>query len=170
MVKYIFSFVLICFFSFSYANLGIKKTYKNGKVKILETGDRVRITCPSDKLENVKTKKDFIGISGKIIGIKSTSIILKTNRKIELELTIDDITAIEKNSALGSIASFVGTYAVIGVGSMYFLNQADINSAFIPLTGAIAVIPSIAISSSLFYPVKAKRKVDKDYKIEITHR
>lgn len=169
-MKYLLSLLLLFCFAFSHADMVIKKTRKNGKTEILEIGDRIRVSYPGAKLEDTKKLKEIVGIFGRITEIKKNSIVVESNKKKELELILNDIISIGRLPMFGSIASFVGTYAIIGVGSMYLVDKADANPALVPLVGAAALVPTMVISSAVFYPSKSKNKVNKDYSIEIINR
>jgi len=169
MMKYLLSAFLLLCFNVSFADHIIKKTNKNGKIEIFEKGDKVRISYPAEKL-SPKSKKELKGISGNISEIKVNSFIIKSKHQKEIELNLDEVVALKRSSTFGYLAALVGTYAIIGGGVIYAGSEADLNPGITPLLGAVAIIPSVLITSSIFYPANPRKTVDKHYTLEIINQ
>ncbi|WP_353134897.1 hypothetical protein [Pseudopedobacter sp.] len=169
MMKYLLSALLLVCFNLSFADHIIKKTNKNGKVEVFEKGDKVRISYPGGKL-SPKSKKELKGISGRISEIKGNSFIIKSKHQKEIELNLNEVVALKKTGTFGYAAALIGTYAIIGGGVIYAGSEADLNPGITPLLGAVAIIPSALIATSIFYPANPRKTANKHYTLEIINQ
>lgn len=143
-------------------------TYKNQKTSNIKAGDAVRISYPAEKMSTVRKKTGQVGIRGKIESIGKDKIIMKAVRgKKNLELDINEITAIKKTSSSSMLIALGTTYAVIGGAAIIGTTQADLNPAVTAFSAAAAIFPALIVTTGVFYPAKPKQKVGEDYKIDV---
>jgi hypothetical protein len=162
-------FLLLFFVSPSFAQHNeILLTYKNQKTSTIKAGDAVRISYPGEKLAHASKKKDQVGIRGKIETIGKDKIVMKALRgKANLELDINEITAIKKTPSHTMLIALGSTFAIIGGAAILGTTAADLNPAVTAFSTAASVFPALILTTSVYYPAKPRQKVGEDYKMEV---
>lgn len=144
-------------------------TYTNGENLALRKGDYVRLAYPSDKLARNNKPGKMVGIRGKIDSIGKNQVWIKINKrtKTALELNVKDIEAIKKSSGAAVLPTLIVNYAVIAGGAILLARSLDVNPAITAFSAVAAIFPASIITANVFYPAKPKKKVGKDYKLDV---
>ena len=145
-------------------------TYNDNKTEVIKAGEMVRLAYPANKLNlGRKFKGEEAGLRGLIDSISKETIYLKIRKgaKENLPLNVKDITAIQKSNFGGTLGVFLLSYAVLGGSAIALTESLDVNPAITAFSAVAAIFPASIITVNMFYPSKPKKKVGKDYKLNV---
>lgn len=144
-------------------------TYPSGENSTLRKGDYIRLSYPSDKLPQNKKPGKMIGLRGKIDSLSKDRVWIKISKraKTALQLDVENIGAIKKSSGAAILPTLIVNYAIIGGAAILIANSLDVNPAITAFSAVAAIFPASIVTANIFYPAKPKKKVGKDYKLEV---
>lgn len=145
-------------------------TYNDNKTEVIKAGEMVRLAYPVNKLNlGRKFKGEEAGLRGLIDSIRKETIYLKIRKgaKDNLALNVKDITAIQKSNFGGTLGVFLLSYGILGGSAIALTQSLDVNPAITAFSAVAAIFPASIITVNMFYPSKPKKKVGKDYKLNI---
>ncbi|QEK52412.1 hypothetical protein FYC62_12680 [Pedobacter aquae] len=145
-------------------------THQNNKTTVIKAGEMVRIAYPRNKLNlEHKFKGEEAGLRGLIDSISKETVFLKIRKgaKDNLALNVKDITAIQKSDFGGTLGVFLLSYAVLGGSAIALTESLDVNPAITAFSAVAAIFPASIITVNMFYPSKPKKRVGKDYKLDM---